>query len=244
MYFFLQVLSHFDAFEQSKGIERGDRFHEYAVCYKTLDAAPFECLVFEDLAVDDFVMLNHREESITGDHMNLVMAALGKFHALSFAVRHQQPEVFKQLVAPMNDGALLRINEKLLNNTADHLFEIADALDDAELAAKVRHLYTGDIPQLLYASVRDELIEPYGVICHADGWNNNLMFRLDANRRPLEVRILDYQMARYGPPVLDVLYFIFCCTQKDVRDEHYEHFLRIYHASLAKHLERYASDDI
>lgn len=75
-------------------------------------------------------MLNHREESITGDHMNLVMSAFGKFHALSFAVRLHQPEVFKQLVSPMNDGALPRINEKLLNNTAD-------ALDDAELAAKV-----------------------------------------------------------------------------------------------------------
>lgn len=232
------MLSYFREFEQLIGIQVEDGFHEYPICYKTIDTEPFESLIYEDLAVSDFVMLNHRVEAMQADHMNLVMAALGKFHALSLAVKDQQPEKFKAIVAGMNDGALLRINEKLLNNTVEHLYEIADSFDDEQLANKVKQLYAGDIAQNLYASVRDELIEPHGVVCHADGWNNNLMFKLDENRKPLEVRILDFQMARYGPPVLDVLYFIFSCTEKELRDQHYDSFLDIYHSSLATHLAR------
>lgn len=221
-----------------------DSFHEYPTCYNSIETEPFESIIFQDLSVTGFVMLNHREECIKGDHMSQIMAALGKFHALSFAVKDQHPEQFKKLAVNLSDGSFIRINEKLLNNTASYLFDIADSLADKKLANRVKALFSGNVTQNLYDSVRNESVEPYEVISHADGWNNNVMFKLDENRRPIEVRLLDFQMARCGPPVLDILYFIYCCTEKDVRDQHYDKFLEVYHSSLAKHLNRYDIFDL
>ena len=59
------------------------------------------------------------------------------------------------------------------------------------------------------------------------------------NNAPVELRLLDFQIARYASPVLDVLYYVFCCTTKELRDEHYEDLLKIYHSSLSDFLKRF-----
>lgn len=35
---------------------------------------------------------------------------------------------------------------------------------------------------------------------------------------------------------------LFCCTDKYLRDQHYENLMRIYHKSLCSHLEALGSD--
>lgn len=50
--------------------------------------------------------------------------------------------------------------------------------------------------------------------------------------------MLDYQIARYVSPVIDLVYFIFASTDKPFRDAHYKELLKIYHSTLSKLLER------
>lgn len=82
-----ELLPMFRRLQESKGIipeENG--FHEYPKCYKTIDAEVDESLIFEDLKADHFEMFDRRQE-IGADHVRLIMNALGKYHALSFALR-------------------------------------------------------------------------------------------------------------------------------------------------------------
>lgn len=49
---------------------------------------------------------------------------------------------------------------------------------------------------------------------------------------------IDYQIARYVSPVLDLVYFLFTSTDKQLRDEHFEDLLSIYHSSFSAIVRR------
>lgn len=59
------------------------------------------------------------------------------------------------------------------------------------------------------------------------------------NKKPVDVRLLDWQISRYSSPVLDLVYYIFCCTTKPIRDQCYDELIKTYHTSLSKMLTRF-----
>lgn len=46
--------------------------------------------------------------------------------------------------------------------------------------------------------------------------------------------LLDFQLARCCSPVLDLMFFIYSCTDKRLRDQHYEDILKNYYDELIK----------
>lgn len=56
------------------------------------------------------------------------------------------------------------------------------------------------------------------------------------------ISLLDWQVARYCSPVLDLLYNIFTTTDKAFRDQHFETLLSTYYASLSGMVRRLGSD--
>lgn len=64
------------------------------------------------------------------------------------------------------------------------------------------------------------------------------MFRYDDNLKPIEINLLDWQMSRYSSPIIDILYFMFLCTTKELRDAHYNESLNIYHEHLSSNIRR------
>lgn len=53
--------------------------------------------------------------------------------------------------------------------------------------------------------------------------------------------LLDYQQSRYSSPVLDLLFFLFSCTDHEMRQQHYEELMKIYHNSLNEFLGKLGS---
>lgn len=58
------------------------------------------------------------------------------------------------------------------------------------------------------------------------------------NGRPIDIRFLDFQIMRYASPVCDLMYYIFSCTTKSLRDKHYRDFIDTYYESLSRFIER------
>lgn len=248
IYMFDKVLPSFREFEQSKGIIPDDNsFHEYPACYKFVDTEPFECLVMEDLCAGDFTMIDRRTEHLTVDHVNLVLRTLAKMHAISFAMKDQQPEKFEELVCDMNETLFRTDNAiftSLLAAFGEKVLATADSLADKCIGDKIKALFNKNLIETSAELLGASRVGPNAVICHGDCWNNNTMFKLNVQRKPIEVRLLDFQIARYASPVFDILYYIFCCTDKQLRDQHYDSFLEVYHSSLSEHLERYVDLEI
>lgn len=81
-----EILPLFMDYQQMKGICLGEGFYEIPECYGTIMTEFEEVLFFEDLKASGFEMFD-RHKCITFDHVRLVMEALGKFHAISFALK-------------------------------------------------------------------------------------------------------------------------------------------------------------
>lgn len=53
---------------------------------------------------------------------------------------------------------------------------------------------------------------------------------------------MDWQIARYCSPVLDLLYNIFSGTDKKLREDHFETLLQTYYSSLSTNIRKLGSD--
>lgn len=59
---------------------------------------------------------------------------------------------------------------------------------------------------------------------------------------PDKIVLLDWQITRYCSPVLDLVYFIFVCTDGPMRAKHFDELLNLYHRSLKDTLDHLGGD--
>lgn len=53
---------------------------------------------------------------------------------------------------------------------------------------------------------------------------------------------MDWQCTRYASPILDLVYFMFLCTDAPLRAKHYDDLIQAYHHSMRAQLERLNAD--
>lgn len=232
----------FSQFEQSKDViieENG--FIEYPICYQTIDEEPSESLLLEDLNVRGFSIIDRFTEDVTADHVRLFLQALGKLHALSFALKDQQPEKFKELATNLKEFILTEDTHSraYFNQQVETVINLLSNEEDAHLLTKVKSLFERDAIDIAADCIDPKAAGSNSVISYGDAWQNNSMYRYDEQRKPIEICLLDWQISRESSPIIDIMYFIFCCTKKELRDDHYDDFLKVYHQSLSAHIQRY-----
>lgn len=66
-------------------------------CYKAYTDGEHDFVALEDLQVDNYGSVN-RQKSLDFDHCKLIMQTLGKYHAVSLAIKDQEPMEFKKLL--------------------------------------------------------------------------------------------------------------------------------------------------
>lgn len=255
----------FQQFQQSKGIvleENG--FNEIAKCYRTITTEFEEGLYFEDLKVSGFEMFD-RFQDVTIDHVKLVMNTLGKFHAISFALRDQNPKKFNEFKEIQDIFLTRKADENLRNyfvSLTDRAIKTLDEKLHANLIEKVIKLCGNSLMDTMIECVDGTANEPYSVLCHGDCWNNNILFKykvkllilflliillisnlcylflFSQNGKPIDIRLLDWQIARYSSPVCDLAYYIYGGTTKEFRDQYYDIILKTYHNSLSDFMRR------
>ncbi|XP_031627329.1 uncharacterized protein LOC116343426 [Contarinia nasturtii] len=243
IYLYNEVLPYFREFEESKGVivdENG--FTEYPKCFRTVDIELDECVLLEDLSVSGFKMIDRYTEEVKADHVYLMMKLLAKYHAISFALKDQQPEKFKELSSNLDEIFFCRdsmLRDYFLKQSED-LSNVVSGDEDAHLLEKVKKLlqqHPMDVTADCFETGRDA-----AVIAHGDTWQNNVMYKYDNNGKPIDIRLIDWQIARHVSPIIDIVYFIFFCTTKELRDAHYDDFLKTYHETLSKHITKLGSD--
>lgn len=186
-------------------------------------------------------MIDRHNEIISAEHVNLVMKSIGKLHAISFALRDQQPEKFREIVSPLtdiftNEGS--ELFKVLLDKMKSCVLGCVSSDKDSFFLERLNKLYVNSNFEIAVQCVNGALAEPYAVICHGDCWTNNTMFKYDENQKPTEVCLVDWQSLLYCSPITDLVFYIFLCTTKEMRDLHYDSFLKTYHDSLSSHLKR------
>lgn len=218
-----------------------ESFNGYPECFSWHDADMNECLVLEDLTIKGFKMIDHRKETITAKHVELVMRSIGKFHAISFALKDQQPVKFTELKGNLNEIFFEERKSPVknyLNSLKQTVLNTVSGKTDEHLAERLNNLLSKEQFDIAVECVESGLSEPYAVICHGDLWTNNMMFSYNDKNEPTDVSFIDWQITRYASPITDLVFYLFCCVTKELRDTHYDQFLRTYHKSLSDFLRR------
>lgn len=81
------------------------------------------------------------------------------------------------------------------------------------------------------------------VLCHRDLWQSNLVFKFERNvddkidyTKPMECVLVDFQICRYLPPIVDVIGLISVSTRLEHRKQFYLRYLQFYHDALTREL--------
>lgn len=237
------MLPYFREFELSKGvITEENGFNEYPKCYGNVSDDLSECIFLEDLSVRGFSIIDRYTEEITAEHVRLAMQALAKFHAISFALKDQHPEKFNEFASQLEeifirqDDVFLR---EYFDKNKESIINVLSSKEDVHLLAKIEKLFEKNPIDVAAECLDLKSTGAGAIISHGDSWQNNLMFRYDNSGKPIEINLIDFQMARHASPIIDIVYFMFCCTTKELRDAHYENFLKVYHETLSAHIQRY-----
>lgn len=186
-------------------------------------------------------MINQQSEQITADHVGLVMQCLGRFHAISFALKDQQPEKYEELTFILKAPIISRefpSQRELLKRQKSCVINSVSGEEDANLLATVKRLFKKEPADIAMDCNDPRQIGTAMVISHGDAWQNNFIFRYDNNGKPVEVSLLDWQLSYMSTPIYDISLFLFCSITKDLRNTHYDTFLKIYHESLSAHIRR------
>lgn len=178
VYMFNTVLPYLEKFQRDRGLTETNGFFHFPCCYyaSSNDETDEHIIIMEDLRSTGFQVWNSLQD-VEFEQVNLLMQTLGRFHAISFAIRDQRPEVFKKF-KEMND-ILIEVME-----TSPHMQYLTNAAYDRN----IKLFSSGPIHDHLirskdtwvsqyYKYLDTNAAEPFAVINHGDCWINNMMFK-------------------------------------------------------------------
>lgn len=181
IYMYKTVLPIMAKFQCDHGLtQQTGGFFAYPKCYTTiLDENTDQFLIImEDLRSKGFHMLDKKKE-MSVDNANQVMAAMGQFHGVSYALRDQKPDIFDEFRS-LKDIAVTviettRILDDLYGASYDLCLELFADDGSEDLLEPLRYLKKSwkDIAKECRGI---NVAEPFSVLFHGDCWNNNLMF--------------------------------------------------------------------
>jgi hypothetical protein len=171
--FYDEVLPLYTNFQREKGIDiENEGFYEVAKCLKTMSEEPHEGMFFEDLKTQDFDMYDRFKE-LTAEHVNLVMKALGKFHAIFFALKDQRPQSV-EFSHELNDLMLyfVEMGKPLLDSWYQpqlrQVFKALKSCKNEKMKQRAEDILNAKLFDILKETVTSEAAEPYAAICHGD----------------------------------------------------------------------------
>lgn len=173
-----QVLPEFVKFQEMMRVKKAEGFFEFPKCYlaEYNEEKDDSVIIMEDLRDSGHKMWN-KFIPANLEHAKLIMAALGRLHAVSFAMKEMQPEAFekfKGLDDFMSGHAAATGFQSML---ATSIEKAADCLDPTDTKRRARVLMLKEnVGTLMRDMTNPDAAEPYTIVTHGDCWTNNFMF--------------------------------------------------------------------
>lgn len=207
-------------------------------------------LIFENLSITGYSLAVAQQEValLDAQHICVALKSVAALHAASMIFDRQKP-FSKEF------GHFLGENAYPPSTTTGSMRARWVQNSIKSLQSMVREMYPKDPTDAIaqrFGEVLTRIVtfcQPSqmfrNVLSHGDLWSNNIMFRYaefnDGCRRhndlvPVEAKLLDYQLARYAPPALDVLTLIANSTTSETRRRHMMALLDSYYAELENEL--------
>jgi len=199
-------------------------------------------IIMEDLSADGFDV---QDKFVPSDfeHTRKLFVELGKLHGLSFALKRLKPQVFDEFRALHDLMCTLMTTDAMKPMAARNIELMASCIfsaDERHVRDKILS-YRDNLWQQMAADLDGHKAEPYGVICHGDCWTQNVLYNYESadSSEIKDIRLLDWQMTRFGSLASELWYYLFCCCDKTLRDQHQAELFRIHYDSMESMLAKF-----
>jgi len=198
------------------------------------------CVLLEDLSAEGFRMAN-KYEGCDDAHVRVALQSLANYHALSIAgLKKWKSRDGSVNVPPAIDFILEKTMIELMTNDLrrawlnpySKLLGEAGREDLAEWSEEILSQF-----DKYWITDNWENTGPLACIMHGDFWCNNMLFKYE-DGKPTQLKMVDFQIARIGHPICDILYFLYSSTVSEVREQHIESWLSFYFTSLTTALKK------
>ncbi|CAG9835906.1 unnamed protein product [Diabrotica balteata] len=235
VHFYTKVIPAIQSFQKS--YPKVEIFNNIPKCFATSSRKGKEKLVMENLNQKDYKM-HPKKIPLNSKMYEVIFKMYGKFHGISYAFKHYHPEEFSELGAGYHKNMTRFFSRGLMQqgirNCCNWIKEFLEEEEDIKILDSFKK-YCDEGPQMLLDAL--EYKSPYSIFIHGDCWSNNMMFKYN-NSDIEDIKMLDFQMAGVGSPVLDLTYFFYSGADEE-SISNLDHFLEIYYKSLSETLKDY-----
>lgn len=208
-----------------------------------IHAGPEEIIML-DMREKGYVLCERRDY-LDLEHCLFGVKTLAKWHARSLAIKLNNPETFKKLVAPIKEVIFDSTSDqpigKSIENTVvlgiQHMNAAEPRTAEVERAIEFLRSFEGKCYNTIEALISVPP-EKYSVILHGDPWENNILFKHDENGKVIDLKFVDYQITRHNSLSMDFHYFVYTSARNNVIENHYEELIEAYHRTFIETLKK------
>ncbi|XP_053620186.1 uncharacterized protein LOC128680798 [Plodia interpunctella] len=239
--FYTKVLPELLKFQSTKNMT--EPFDKYVKVFFSYCDGINDVLCLEDESLNGYGSA-FRQEGVDLNHCKSIFKVLAQFHAMSFAMKDQEPERFDDI---SNQIFETYYHERLRDWYSRFWARIGNIAVDAVEKEYSGTIYVEKVKQFCVPERYDDMIEAAtntkntGVISHGDSWTNNFLFKY-VDDIPVAAKIIDFQLCRYATPVLDLTFVVYACTSHNLRVKHYDELINYYYEVLATQIKEMGSD--
>ncbi|PSN54458.1 hypothetical protein C0J52_06682 [Blattella germanica] len=225
---YTEVVPNIEKFVKTRGQSISPDYDVFPKCYYANCTEEEGVVVLEDLRPHGFSVCEERVV-LDYDHCLILIEALGRFHAISYAMKEITPSSFFPIMQKfkqfdMGEGDFFKI-------TLSRVTTYLERTQELDMDTFNRFKERIKEPMKMYLSLLEPQ-EPLAVLCHGDFCRNNVFFKYDNDKKPIDVKFFDFQAAKYASPAIDLTFFIFMNTTSDFRNKHLNTMLTAYHRAL------------
>lgn len=181
---------------------------------------PRQVMVFEDLVPQQYEVIRNRPISLA--EINAAMGKLAKWHAVSFKLLKENPELFDYLQYDVTTVPNFVEQDFFKTSLPDFI----ESLGTVESLQKYQNYFEpikNDIVKRWIEIMREyrdnRQKDAYYVLCHGDFHSRNMMFKGN------ECILLDFQISYVGSMTNDVFYAMYMFLGPEERRNHYDEII-------------------
>ncbi|CAD7080243.1 unnamed protein product [Hermetia illucens] len=248
---YMKIAPDFIRLQKEAGLSDNEMTNVFAKCYggrislkKNADKVDSgAALILDNLATAGYVM-GDRLKGFDYETTVVIIRDLARFHATCVAYRTKYPEEFekysKSFLKPFAvDHALPEdMRTQMIEDNLNIMKNLPGVND--ELFEKIKIAFSLSDEHVNNLEPRPDSL--FTAIAHNDFWTNNMMIRYDAQGKPLDMKMVDFQIATYDSLIHDLVFFLALSVQTDIMKTKFDDFVEQYYNQFITWLERLGCD--
>ncbi|EDV93524.1 GH19363 [Drosophila grimshawi] len=200
-----------------------------------LKGAKSDYILLEDLAPKGFKNTN-RLDGLDQAHTEVALRKLSMWHAASAVRVATKGPYSDQLTIGFYKEELRPMLTEMNNNLQQNFLKSCKLYDgNEEYIDRVKEMQSQITDQIYKMSKIDE--NDFNALNHGDFWSNNMMYSHDSFGKIKEIRLVDFQIPKFGTVAQDLYYFLLSSTKLEDKIAKFDYYIKMYHECLLENLK-------